>query len=62
MFRNHLSCIRSVMYTPTLRTEEITVQDGQKAYSAKETKDGRIYRSALPSVIHIPILRLFALM
>ena len=62
MFRDHLSCIRSVMYTPTLRTEEITVQDGQKLYSAKETKDGRIYRSVLPSVILIPILRSFALM
>ena len=51
-----------MVYKPTLRTEEITVMDGHKVYSAKDTKDGRIYRSALPSVIHIPILRLFTLM
>ena len=51
-----------MLYTPTLRPEEITVADGQKVYSAKETKDCHIYRSVLPSVIIIPILRSFALM
>ena len=49
-------------HTHTIRPEEISVPDGQKLYSAKETKDCCIYRSVPPSVIRIPILRSFALM